>query len=310
MGALRSPCSAPICSARVRDRLQSRPQLLPALRARAARARGSLPRGRRGGVGRDVGRSGPGRGRQPVRVDPLRRRRARRGGRRARQPHGLVPYPKALTANPFVNQGAALLVTDTDTARAARSGRGTMGLPPRWCGSRRTRGSAHARVAYHRVPALEATIRDVQDVTGVAVADADHAELYSCFPAMPKLTRRAMGRPVDAPDLVDRRAVVLRWSGEQLPDPCGRDHGRAHPDRRRHRCRARGRDVQHEAPRPGVGRPPASRRELSGTGPRHRCRAAPGRGPGAGGGGLRRPGHGPHVHRDVRPRRPTRTRAR
>jgi acetyl-CoA C-acetyltransferase len=54
-------------------------------------------------------------------------------------------------------------------------------------------------VAYHRVPALEATIRDVQDVTGVAVADADHAELYSCFPAMPKLTRRAMGRPVDAP---------------------------------------------------------------------------------------------------------------
>ena len=108
------------------------------------------------------------------------------------------PYPKALTANPFVNQGAALLVIDSDTTRCPRSGRGAMGVPPRWCGKRRTRGSRARVLAYHRVPALEATIRDVQDVTGVAVADADHAELYSCFPAMPKLTRRAMGRPVDA----------------------------------------------------------------------------------------------------------------
>ncbi len=36
------------------------------------------------------------------------------------------PYPKSLTANPFVNQGAALLVTDADTARA-------LGIPEtRW----------------------------------------------------------------------------------------------------------------------------------------------------------------------------------
>ena len=55
------------------------------------------------------------------------------------------------------------------------------------------------RVAYHRVPALDATVRDVQEVTGIAVADADIVELYSCFPAMPKLTRRAMGRAADAP---------------------------------------------------------------------------------------------------------------
>jgi acetyl-CoA C-acetyltransferase len=97
-----------------------------------------------------------------------------------------------------VNEGAALLVTDTDTARA-------LGVPEdRWVYPLGGAGAdepvdPRTRVAYHRVPALDATVRDVQDITGVDVADADHVELYSCFPAMPKLTRRAIGRGVDAP---------------------------------------------------------------------------------------------------------------
>jgi acetyl-CoA C-acetyltransferase len=108
------------------------------------------------------------------------------------------PYPKALTANPFVNQAAALLVTDTETARA-------LGVPEdRWVYPLGGAGAdepadARTRVAYHRVPALDATVRDVQDVTGVAVGDVGLVELYSCFPAMPKLTRRALGRSEDAP---------------------------------------------------------------------------------------------------------------
>jgi acetyl-CoA C-acetyltransferase len=108
------------------------------------------------------------------------------------------PYPKTLTANPFVNQGAALLVTDTATARA-------LGVAEdRWvyplCGAGADEpADPRRRVAYHRVPALDATIRDVRDVTGLDVADVDRVELYSCFPAMPKLTRRAMGREADAP---------------------------------------------------------------------------------------------------------------
>jgi hypothetical protein len=108
------------------------------------------------------------------------------------------PYPKALTANPFVNQAAALLVTDTDTARA-------LGVAEdRWVypfggGGADEPADARARVAYHRVPALDATVREVQDVTGVDVADVDFVELYSCFPAMPKLTRRSLGRDEDAP---------------------------------------------------------------------------------------------------------------
>jgi acetyl-CoA C-acetyltransferase len=55
-----------------------------------------------------------------------------------------------------------------------------------------------ARVAYHHVPALDVTMRDVQDATGISVDEYDVVELYSCFPAMPKLTRRALGRDATA----------------------------------------------------------------------------------------------------------------
>src|SRR5439155_24580924 len=56
-----------------------------------------------------------------------------------------------------------------------------------------------ARLEYHRVPALEATVRDAQAVTETEAADYDLVELYSCFPIMPKLTRRALGRDATAP---------------------------------------------------------------------------------------------------------------
>ncbi len=103
------------------------------------------------------------------------------------------PYTKAMTANPFVNQGAALVMTDTETAR-------TLGVPEeRWVYPLGGAGAdepadPRTRVAYHRVPALEATVTGIQEVTGIAVGDVEAVELYSCFPAMPKLSRRALGR--------------------------------------------------------------------------------------------------------------------
>jgi acetyl-CoA acetyltransferase len=107
------------------------------------------------------------------------------------------PYPKALVANPFVNQGAALLVTDAGTAR-------TLGIPEdRWVHPIGGAGAdeptdPRGRRAYHHVPALDVTVRDVQEVTGTSVGEYDVVELYSCFPAMPKVTRRALGRDASA----------------------------------------------------------------------------------------------------------------
>ncbi len=108
------------------------------------------------------------------------------------------PYPKSLTANPFVNQGAALFVTDTESARG-------LGIPEsRWAYPLGGAGAdepadPRTRVAYHRVPALDASVRAVQAVTSTTPDDYELVELYSCFPAMPKLTRRALGRPAGAP---------------------------------------------------------------------------------------------------------------
>jgi acetyl-CoA C-acetyltransferase len=107
------------------------------------------------------------------------------------------PYPKSFVANPFVNQGAALLVTDAETARQ-------LGIPEdRWVHPLGGAGAdeptdPRTRTSYHRVPALDVTVREVQDVTRTCVSECSRVELYSCFPAMPKLTRRALGRDASA----------------------------------------------------------------------------------------------------------------
>ena len=89
-------------------------------------------------------------------------------------------------------------MTDADTARA-------LGIPEeRWVHPLGGAGAdeptdPRARTAYDRVPALDVTVRDVQEVTGTQADEYDIVELYSCFPAMPKLTRRALGRSASAP---------------------------------------------------------------------------------------------------------------
>jgi acetyl-CoA acetyltransferase len=103
----------------------------------------------------------------------------------------VLPYTKLLTANPFVNQAAAVLVADDDTARA-------LGVrEDRWVHVLGAAGAdepddPRARVAYHRNPALAVALSAVQTITGTASAEYDHVELYSCFPAMPKLSARVL----------------------------------------------------------------------------------------------------------------------
>ncbi|MEO8691928.1 MAG: hypothetical protein ABI658_00345 [Acidimicrobiales bacterium] len=109
------------------------------------------------------------------------------------------PFTKRMTANPFVNQGAGLLVTDTDTARRLRVPEQQWVYP--W-------GSAGAdepaevlsRTAFHRSAAVERAIVRTQELTETSTDDYSFVELYSCFPTMPKLSGRVLG-PIkpDAP---------------------------------------------------------------------------------------------------------------
>ena len=102
------------------------------------------------------------------------------------------PFTKRMTANPFVNQGAGLLVTDTATARRWRVPEEQWIYP--W-------GSAGAdepaevlsRTSFHRSAAVERSITRTQELTGTSTDDYSFVELYSCFPTMPKLSGRVLG---------------------------------------------------------------------------------------------------------------------
>lgn len=104
------------------------------------------------------------------------------------------PYTKRMVANPHVNQGAAIIVTSLAKARAAGIpedqlvfvGAGASASEPRdWL----------ARDAYHINPAQDAVLAHMlRQVDGDGERFAA-LELYSCFPAVPKMARRNLGLP-------------------------------------------------------------------------------------------------------------------
>lgn len=108
------------------------------------------------------------------------------------------PYPKRMVANPLVNQGAAVLLTSRGQARAW--GIADDHMVHVW-------GGAHARECrdyllrdcYHTSAAQRAVL---ETMLGRACREGDSfsdVELYSCFPCVPKMARRQLGMPVDAP---------------------------------------------------------------------------------------------------------------
>ncbi len=104
------------------------------------------------------------------------------------------PYTKLMVANPSVNQGGAVILTSLAVARAA-------GIPDARC--IHIHGGAAAneprdylqRDTYHASPAQDAVLHAALQIAGEAPFDA--AELYSCFPCVPKMARRTLGLPAD-----------------------------------------------------------------------------------------------------------------
>ena len=105
------------------------------------------------------------------------------------------PYRKLMVANPLVNQGAAVLLASRAEARRA-------GIP-----DHRTiailGGAAAAepddlldRPRFDQVPAQAAVLAAAQRLAPDGFAAA---ELYSCFPCVPKLARRTLGLAPDVP---------------------------------------------------------------------------------------------------------------
>lgn len=106
------------------------------------------------------------------------------------------PYTKLMVANASVNQGAAFIVTSLAVAKAAGVAETKLVYVGRGAASREP-GDVLARDGFYRSLSLEASLNAALRFNGLSSAEIDHAELYSCFPVMPKLARRAIDWPLD-----------------------------------------------------------------------------------------------------------------
>lgn len=107
------------------------------------------------------------------------------------------PYTKSMVASMNVNQSAAIIVTSLSKALE-------MGIPRSRCVFITQGAGADepcdflARANYYESPAQEAVLKALKTENSTSEA----AELYSCFPVVPKMARRILGRPMDAPTTV------------------------------------------------------------------------------------------------------------
>lgn len=108
------------------------------------------------------------------------------------------PYTKLMVANASVNMGAAVIVASLAMARA-------LGVAEDRLVYVGPGAAAHEdedyllRDRYDHLPSLEATVSAALERNGLEAADIDHVELYSCFPCVPKMARRALGWPLERP---------------------------------------------------------------------------------------------------------------
>lgn len=99
------------------------------------------------------------------------------------------PYTKLMVANPAVNQGAAVIVTSLEVARAA-------GIPDERMIHILGGAAASeprdflARDGFAASPAQDAVLAAA---SALAPGGFDALELYSCFPCVPKMARRSLG---------------------------------------------------------------------------------------------------------------------
>jgi len=107
------------------------------------------------------------------------------------------PYTKSMVASMNVNQSAAIIITSLKQALE-------MGVPEEKCvfithgaGANEPRDFL-ARANYYESPAQDAVLNAIKS----DASSTEAAELYSCFPVVPKMARRILGRDEHTPSTV------------------------------------------------------------------------------------------------------------
>jgi acetyl-CoA C-acetyltransferase len=123
------------------------------------------------------------------------------------------PYCKLMTANPSVNQAAAVIVTSLGAARA--HGVSEDKIIHIWGGAAANESSDYlARSRYDFSAAQAATLARAVEIAGGDARRFTQLELYSCFPIVPKLALRCLG--LDAASHVPTVAGGLTFFGGPL----------------------------------------------------------------------------------------------
>ncbi|MDN3647244.1 acetyl-CoA acetyltransferase [Pontixanthobacter aestiaquae] len=106
------------------------------------------------------------------------------------------PYTKFMVANSSVNQGAGFIVTSLAMARER-------GVPEDQIIYVGHGAAAHEhddilqRDRYDYSAGMEVSLTETLRLNQMTLDDIHHAELYSCFPCVPKMARRVIGWPED-----------------------------------------------------------------------------------------------------------------
>ncbi len=107
------------------------------------------------------------------------------------------PYTKHMVANPAVNQGAAVILTSYEKARALGIDKSKMIFVLGGAAAMEPRDYLQ-RDQYARSDAQEVVLNAMRALCDDHRVGLDAFELYSCFPCVPKMTRRVLGLSADA----------------------------------------------------------------------------------------------------------------
>jgi acetyl-CoA C-acetyltransferase len=102
------------------------------------------------------------------------------------------PYTKLMVANPTVNMGGAVLLTNHAKARAAGVPEDRLVYPLGGASAEEPRDYLLRDQFYESHP-QNAVLNAVMDLAGGDGRKFDAIELYSCFPCVPKMARRTLG---------------------------------------------------------------------------------------------------------------------
>ncbi len=108
------------------------------------------------------------------------------------------PYTKLMVANSSVNQGAGFVVTSLAHARARRVPEERMVYVGNGAAAHES-DDVLTRDRYDRSAGMAVSLEQTLQLNALTIADIDFAELYSCFPCVPKMARRVIGWPADRP---------------------------------------------------------------------------------------------------------------